>query len=147
MEGGHAQALALGEVVMKVEIVSFGFRWEHAHSLSVLRCGPWLVVDARHVDDPDKTFAGSPLRGTDKEVQDVVLANPAAKAIVDTLERTIRWTQQPGIVFSAGSAGIRVAIGCHSGRHRSVAIAEKLAQRLNRRGGFEVEVVHRDADK
>jgi len=125
---------------MKVEIVSFGFRWQHAHS------GPWLVVDARHVDDPDKTFAGSQLRGTDEEVQDVVLANPAAKAIVDTLERTIRWTQQPGIVFSAGSAGIRVAIGCHSGRHRSVAIAEKLAQRLNRRGGFEVEVVHRDVN-
>ena len=119
---------------MTTKIMSFGFRW--ALLGSALPEG-WLVIDARHIQDPAHTFAGSPLRGTDKEVQDVVLANPAASAMIDTLERTIRWSDSE----------LHIAIGCTSGRHRSVAVAEKLAQRLSRYGDLDVEVIHRDIHK
>jgi RNase adapter protein RapZ len=40
-----------------------------------------------------------------------------------------------------------VAIGCTGGRHRSVAIAEHLAERYRDRADLFVEVLHRDVDK
>jgi RNase adapter protein RapZ len=46
-----------------------------------------------------------------------------------------------------GKAHLMVAIGCTGGRHRSVAIAEHLAERYANRGDVFVEVAHRDVDK
>jgi UPF0042 nucleotide-binding protein len=46
-----------------------------------------------------------------------------------------------------GKAHLTVGIGCTGGRHRSVVIAEHLAREYEARGGFMVEVVHRDVDK
>jgi UPF0042 nucleotide-binding protein len=41
---------------------------------------------------------------------------------------------------------VTVGIGCTGGRHRSVAIANALAQQLNR-DGYHTRVVHRDVKK
>jgi UPF0042 nucleotide-binding protein len=46
-----------------------------------------------------------------------------------------------------GKAHLMVTIGCTGGRHRSVAIAEHLADRYANRGDLFVEVKHRDVDK
>ncbi len=46
-----------------------------------------------------------------------------------------------------GKSHLLVAIGCTGGRHRSVAIAEHLAQRYGRRADALVAVDHRDAGK
>ena len=46
-----------------------------------------------------------------------------------------------------GKAHLMVAIGCTGGRHRSVAIAEHLAERYRDRADLFVEVLHRDVDK
>jgi UPF0042 nucleotide-binding protein len=46
-----------------------------------------------------------------------------------------------------GKAHLMVAIGCTGGRHRSVAIAEHLAERYRGRTDLFVEVVHRDVEK
>jgi UPF0042 nucleotide-binding protein len=48
---------------------------------------------------------------------------------------------------SEGKAHLMVAIGCTGGRHRSVAIAEHLAERYAARDDLFVEVKHRDVDK
>jgi UPF0042 nucleotide-binding protein len=40
-----------------------------------------------------------------------------------------------------------VAIGCTGGHHRSVAIAEHLAQRYGKGRDYLIEVVHRDAQR
>ena len=40
-----------------------------------------------------------------------------------------------------------IAIGCTGGRHRSVAIAEHLAERYRDDDDLEVTVAHRDIDK
>jgi UPF0042 nucleotide-binding protein len=40
-----------------------------------------------------------------------------------------------------------IAIGCTGGRHRSVAIAEHLAQRYGEHPDIAVAVAHRDIDK
>ncbi len=44
-----------------------------------------------------------------------------------------------------GRAFYTVAVGCTGGRHRSVAVAERLAEELA--GRFRVEVSHRDVEK
>jgi UPF0042 nucleotide-binding protein len=46
-----------------------------------------------------------------------------------------------------GKAHLTVGIGCTGGRHRSVVIAEHLAQAYAGRDGYMVDVVHRDIDK
>ena len=40
-----------------------------------------------------------------------------------------------------------IAIGCTGGRHRSVAIAEHLAERYRDHDDLDVAVAHRDIDK
>jgi UPF0042 nucleotide-binding protein len=40
-----------------------------------------------------------------------------------------------------------IAIGCTGGRHRSVAIAEHLAERYRDADDLDVTVAHRDLDK
>jgi len=46
-----------------------------------------------------------------------------------------------------GKAHLVIAIGCTGGRHRSVAIAEHLAERYRDRDDLEVAVAHRDIDR
>ena len=40
-----------------------------------------------------------------------------------------------------------LALGCTGGRHRSVALAEELAQRLKSESGLVVSLSHRDIEK
>ena len=46
--------------------------------------------------------------------------------------------------ISEGKTSIVVCIGCTGGRHRSVAIAEALAEHMRAQGSRNVSVVHRD---
>ena len=46
-----------------------------------------------------------------------------------------------------GKAHLLIAVGCTGGRHRSVAIAEHLAQHYRDREDLLVEVAHRDVDR
>jgi UPF0042 nucleotide-binding protein len=46
-----------------------------------------------------------------------------------------------------GKAHLVIAIGCTGGRHRSVAIAEQLANRYRDHEDLDVAVAHRDIDK
>jgi UPF0042 nucleotide-binding protein len=46
-----------------------------------------------------------------------------------------------------GKAHLLVAIGCTGGRHRSVAIAEHLAEHYRAQDDYLVDVAHRDIDK
>jgi RNase adapter protein RapZ len=49
--------------------------------------------------------------------------------------------------LAEGKAHLVLAIGCTGGRHRSVAIAEHLADRYRRMRGYLVDVAHRDVEK
>jgi UPF0042 nucleotide-binding protein len=46
-----------------------------------------------------------------------------------------------------GKSHLTIGIGCTGGRHRSVVIAERLAEIYGDRDELLVDVVHRDVDK
>jgi UPF0042 nucleotide-binding protein len=46
-----------------------------------------------------------------------------------------------------GKSHLTIGIGCTGGRHRSVVIAEHLAEVYGERDDLLVDVVHRDVDK
>jgi len=129
---------AVGEGArLGVTIVSFGFRFgipTHAD----------MVLDVRFLPNPFFIPELKPHPGTDARVAGFVLGQPDAKAFLERL------TEMLGFLLpryrAEGKSYLTVAIGCTGGKHRSVAIATALADRLEA-GGQPVRLWHRDVEK
>ena len=97
---------------------------------------------------PARTRTGStssgPQTGLDAPVRDYVLAQRGTREFLDELDRLFALLL-PGYERE-GKAYLSIAFGCTGGRHRSVVIAEQLAERL-RRSGHRTAVHHRDVDR
>jgi UPF0042 nucleotide-binding protein len=79
-----------------------------------------------------------PLSGLDEPVATYVLSQEAAQHFLSDVVTMLEW-QIPEFQ-KEGKSYLSVAIGCTGGRHRSVAIAEELRERLH----IEHAVFHRD---
>jgi UPF0042 nucleotide-binding protein len=102
-----------------------------------------LVFDARFLKNPHYEAALKPLTGRDPAVAAYVATDPDYKPFVEHLQGLIGPLLPR---FDAeGKSYLTIAIGCTGGRHRSVALAEVLADWL-RRAGRSVTLTHRDAD-
>jgi UPF0042 nucleotide-binding protein len=77
-------------------------------------------------------------------VREFVLAQPAAKDLLDNLERTLKDALPH--YRERGRSQLIVAFGCTGGRHRSVAMAKEMAARLERLDDVDVEFTPRDLD-
>ena len=118
-------------------ILSFGFK----HGIPV---DADFVFDVRFLANPFWEEDLKKLTGLDKKVQDFVLKQDGAENFSKTINELINVTT-PGYVRE-GKKYVTVAIGCTGGKHRSVTIAEKVAQEL-KSNGAKVRVVHRDLGK
>ncbi len=103
-----------------------------------------LVFDARFLSNPHYDPALRPLTGRDPKVAAYVEADPAFAPFFSGLTGMIE-PLLPRFV-AEGRSYLTIAIGCTGGRHRSVALAEKLADWLGQHGQ-KVELRHRDLDK
>ncbi len=103
-----------------------------------------LVFDARFLANPHYVPELKPLTGRDPAVAEYVAADPAFGPFLESLTRLL----EPLLPrFAAeGKSYLTIAVGCTGGRHRSVAIAERLAEWMKRRGG-RVELRHRELDE
>jgi UPF0042 nucleotide-binding protein len=82
-----------------------------------------------------------PLTGADRPVRDYLEREPAWAETMERIESLlIDWIPR---YWAAGKSYVTVAFGCTGGRHRSVAAAEDMAERL-RGAGFSPNVRHRD---
>jgi hypothetical protein len=106
--------------------------------------GAAWVVDVRLLDNPYWVDELRPLDGRHPRVREFVLAQPAAKDLLDNLERTLKDALPH--YRERGRSQLIVAFGCTGGRHRSVAIAKEMAARLERLDGVDVEFTPRDLD-
>jgi P-loop ATPase protein family len=104
--------------------------------------GASWVVDARLLDNPYWVEGLRPLDGLDPRVRDFVVNQPAAKELLENLERTLRAAVPH--YRERGRSQLIVAFGCTGGRHRSVAMAREMATRLGQMDGVDVEFVSRD---
>jgi len=77
-------------------------------------------------------------------VRDYVLAQPATGEFLERLDDLLV-TLLPAYA-AEGKSYLSIAFGCTGGRHRSVVIAEEIAERL-RTHGYQPGVAHRDIAK
>ncbi len=103
-----------------------------------------LLIDARFLDNPYWVPELRDLTGRDPDVADFVLKQPAARRLLDDMERMV--TELVPLYQEKGRMHIVVAFGCTGGRHRSVVLASELARRLDERDGFDVDFVTRDIE-
>jgi len=106
--------------------------------------GAAWVVDVRLLDNPYWVDELRPLDGRHPRVREFVLAQPAAKDLLDNLERTLKDALPH--YRERGRSQLIVAFGCTGGRHRSVAMAKEMAARLERLDGVDIEFTPRDLD-
>lgn len=121
---------------MKIEILSFGFRYGRPEAE--------LLLDLRCLQNPYWEPSLRALSGRDQPIEDYVFRDPDACKLAQTLAELVRL--QSSIAERKGAAAFTVACGCTGGHHRSVAMAERLA-RLLRADGMAVTLRHRDLDK
>ena len=119
---------------LQVSVESFGFK----HGLAL---DADIVMDVRFLPNPHWEDDLRPLTGHDPKVRDYVLETAAGSDFVDRFDELLGslLPQYEG----EGRSYLTVAIGCTGGRHRSVAVAEELADRLRQRG-VAVRATHRD---
>lgn len=120
-----------------IAIVSFGFK----HGLPT---DSDLVFDVRFLPNPQYVETLRPFDGRRPEVADYVLKSSLTRAFLRRLVSFLEFLV-PNFI-SEGKTQLVIAIGCTGGRHRSVAIAERLAAIL-RAKHHTVLVEHRDIHK
>jgi len=100
-----------------------------------------LVFDLRFIPNPHWVDELRPLTGIDQPVRDYLQMDPSWGETMDRIESLlIDWIPR---YWAAGKSYVTLAFGCTGGRHRSVAAAVEMAERL-RAAGFAPNVRHRD---
>ncbi|MFY9195934.1 MAG: RNase adapter RapZ [Bacillota bacterium] len=119
-----------------VIIVSFGFK----HGIPM---DADLVFDVRFLPNPHYVDALRPLTGESDAVRDYVFRSKVTKSFLDKLFELMGFLLPQ--YTKEGKTQLIIGIGCTGGRHRSVAIANRLAGFLKEQG-YNVTVEHRDKD-
>jgi UPF0042 nucleotide-binding protein len=122
---------------MQILVLSFGFK--HGVPLDVDN-----VLDVRFLPNPHWVEEMRPLTGLDEPVSRYVLGQPEAKEFLNRAVHLLKFLV-PAYVRE-GKSYLTIAIGCTGGRHRSVALAEEIANRL-RDLGYNPITVHRDVER
>jgi RNase adapter protein RapZ len=129
--------VGVGEAHMQTSILSFGYK--HGIPLDVD-----IVFDCRFLPNPHWVESLRPYSGLDAPVRDYVLRQPETAEFLDRVEELLVMLV-PAFVRE-GKSYLTVAMGCTGGRHRSVALAAELSERLAGRG-VASSVFHRDVDR
>nr|WP_231116462.1 RNase adapter RapZ [Motilibacter rhizosphaerae] len=119
---------------LHVTVMSFGYKYG-------LPVDADLVADCRFLPNPHWVPELRPQTGRDAPVRDYVFAQPGAEEFVTGYAQLLQ-VIAPGYERE-GKHYATVAIGCTGGKHRSVAMSERLTGLLRERG-LDVSVAHRD---
>ncbi len=125
---------AEGAGALTLTIVSFGFARGLPRDAD-------LVFDMRFLANPHWDLALRPLTGEDQAIADYVAADPAFAPAYERIADLLL-TLLPGY-GREGKAYLTVAFGCTGGRHRSVFVARRIAERLTA-AGYAPHLIHRD---
>ncbi len=118
-----------------ITILSFGYKYGIPHDAD-------LVFDVRFLPNPYYIEELKNHTGNDAEVQDYVMGFPEADAFLNKLEDMLEFLIPNYII--EGKNQLVVAIGCTGGKHRSVTLANRIYERLDRSGKYGIKIDHRD---
>lgn len=123
---------------LQITVMSFGFKYG-------LPSDADLVADARFLPNPFWVESLRPFTGEDQEVSDYVLSQNGAQEFVSNYVAAL----QPVLkgYVSENKRYATIAIGCTGGKHRSVAIAKKIAAELKNLPDVSISIKHRDLGK
>lgn len=120
---------------LQLSLQSFGFKYGVPTDVD-------LMVDMRFIPNPFWEPELRALTGVDPEVKDFVLSREGAAEFLD------HYVQALGPVLAGfqreNKRHVSLAVGCTGGKHRSVAMARELADRLASQPGVHVSLRHRD---
>ncbi len=119
---------------LRASVMSFGFKYG-------LPIDADMVADLRFLPNPYWVDDLRPLSGLDEPVRQYVREQPLSGQFLDKYEELVALLTDG--YLREDQRFLTVALGCTGGRHRSVAMAEALGERL-RAQGVSVLVVHRD---
>jgi UPF0042 nucleotide-binding protein len=123
--------------LMRTAVMSFGYK-------NGLPLDVDIVIDCRFLPNPHWIDELRPLSGLDEPVRDYVMSQPETAEFIARLDDLFALVL-PAFVRE-GKSYLTVAFGCTGGRHRSVALAEAVGERLAAHG-HQPNVVHRDIDR
>ncbi len=122
---------------LNVHLVSFGFKYGVPAEAD-------LLFDVRFIPNPYFVEHLRPLDGRHAEVKAFLEALSETKEFVDRVEDLLDFLIPR--YASEGKSYLTITIGCTGGKHRSVALAEKIREHLVDTG-VPVSVTHRDLGK
>ena len=122
---------------IRMNILSFGYKYG-------IPVDSDLLLDCRFIPNPHWIPELRPLNGRDEPVRKAVLSAPGVDKFIDDYVALLI-SMSDGFL-TEGKKFVTVAIGCTGGKHRSVAISEEIATRLNR-PGVTAHAMHRDVGR
>lgn len=123
--------------MFRVEMVSFGFKYGSPIDADI-------VMDVRFLPNPHYIDELRPKTGLEKEVYDYVMQQKETESFYRHFTQLLD-TTLPGYK-KEGKSNLTIAIGCTGGKHRSVALVERIANKI-KADGYPVNISHRDKDK
>ncbi len=120
-----------------VNIISFGFKYGVPYDIDTL-------FDVRFLPNPNFISHLKPMSGKDKDVSDYLLSAPQMALFLEKFFQFIDFLMTQ--YEEEGRYYLNIGIGCTGGRHRSVFVAETLAQHM-KNNGIETTLRHRDVEK
>lgn len=121
---------------ISVNILSFGFKYGIPNDAD-------FIFDLRFLSNPYFIEKLRPLSGKDREVIEYIFKNPIADEYKHKLLELLLFVLS--VMEEEGRYRVTIAFGCTGGRHRSVAMAEAIAQQLAH-AGYNVVINHRNLD-
>ena len=125
------------ETELAITVLSFGFKYG-------IPVDSDLVFDVRFLPNPFYIRELKPFAGTDKEIKDYVFSFDETNKFVDKLVDMLTFLIPN--YKKVCKRQLIISIGCTGGRHRSVAIANKIYEVLKEKS-FTVNIDHRDINE
>jgi UPF0042 nucleotide-binding protein len=123
---------------LAIQLISFGFKYGVPLEAD-------LVFDVRFMQNPYYIEELRKLSGLTEEVRTFVLGQPVAQEFLRYLREFLAFAL-PAYV-GEGKTRLTIALGCTGGYHRSIALAEALADWLRDRDFGPVAIFHRELDR
>lgn len=119
---------------MSLTLMSFGYKFGVPQNID-------LLFDVRFIPNPHFIPELKELSGIDMPVKKFIFEKPRTKEFMKKLKGLLNFLIP--LYIKEGKTYLTIGIGCTGGRHRSPAIAERIAS-LIKRHSIDINIVHRE---